>query len=122
MAEILVGETLQQPHQVVDLLDHEAGAGEQQHHEDDPMSAVSTSPVQSRRSAMVLAMAASMPSLSRVASRLLASNQSLASSSRVLNTMSSTTLGTSRMLLMRLSSGFNCIIFLLSTSIIPLPS
>jgi hypothetical protein len=75
------------------------------------MSAVSTSPVQSRRSAMVLAMAASMPSLSRVASRLLASNQSLASSSRVLNTMSSTTLGTSRMLLMRLSSGFNCIIF-----------
>ena len=36
VAEILVGETLQQPHQVVDLLDHEAGAGEQQHHEDDP--------------------------------------------------------------------------------------
>jgi hypothetical protein len=53
---------------------------------------------------MAFALAASMPSLSRVASRLLASNQSLASSSRVLNTMSSTTLGTNRMLLIRLSS------------------
>ena len=52
-----------------------------------------------------VAMAASMPSLSRVASRLLASNQSLASNSRVLNTASSTTLGTSRMLLMRLPAG-----------------
>ena len=54
-----------------------------------------------------------MPSPSRVASRLLASNQSLASKSSVLNTMSSTTLGTNRMLLIRLSSEFNCIIFLL---------
>ena len=62
---------------------------------------------------MALALVASIPSASRVVSRLLASNQSLASNSRVLNTMSSTTLGTSRILLIRRSSGFNCIIFLL---------
>ena len=36
VAEILAGEALQQPHQVMHLLDHEAGAGQQQHHEDDP--------------------------------------------------------------------------------------
>ncbi|MNH40401.1 hypothetical protein D3C79_1017210 [compost metagenome] len=78
-----------------------------------PISAVSMTPVQSRRSAMALALVASIPSASRVVSRLLASNQSLASNSSVLNTMSSTTLGTSRILLIRRSSGFNCIIFLL---------
>ncbi|MNH13306.1 hypothetical protein D3C79_728740 [compost metagenome] len=36
VAEILASETLKQSHQVVHLLDHEAGAGQQQDDEDDP--------------------------------------------------------------------------------------
>ena len=36
VAEILAGEALQQTYQIVHLLDHEPGAGQQQHHEDDP--------------------------------------------------------------------------------------
>lgn len=36
VAQILAGEALQQAHQIVHLLDHQARAGQQQHHEQQP--------------------------------------------------------------------------------------